>query len=275
MSAATILDMSDREYRTIPALSGSGVSRLLTNPRTFTEPVEVSEAMRIGTAFHARVLGSDLPIESSGKWATLGGAAAKAWVAEVDAGGGMVTLEAWEPRLAAMEAALDRNPEAVRLLYGKGGVNEQAIVSDWNGVPVKGKPDRVLTFAEGLVVVDLKSSRDPYADKSIYDYGYDRQVFFYERLACEAHGIEPAMPPSIVSVGSTAPHGCVVWQFTEYERAAAYADIDRALELYATCMERDEWPDWAEQGPQSPHLPVWIERARDNDQDAAAAWLEA
>jgi len=269
----TTLDLSETVYRALPGLSGSGVSKLLASPRVFHEPVEVTEAMRLGTAFHARVLGSTMPVEVSDKWQTLSGAASKVWAEDCDARSVVPVLAAWGDRLDAMEAALSRNPDAVALLGGV-GVNEQKFVSEWDGVPVKGMADRVLTPPDGVAIVDLKSSRDPSEPKSLYGFGYDRQVFMYERLACEALGLEPARPPYIISVGSTAPHLCVVWQFEEWERAEAYADIDRALVLYATCVERDEWPDWNEQAVLRPRIPVWTERARETAHEAASLWLD-
>lgn len=270
--AAIHADISERDYRAMTGLSGSSIHRLLTNPRTFSDPVDVTEAMRLGTAVHARVLGTDMEVRESDKWATLSGAAAKAWAIECDLDGAMPLLGAWAERIDAMEAAIQRNPEAVRLLSGE-GVNEQALSSQWRGVPVKGRPDRINTYAEGLVAVDLKTGRDPEADKSIYGWGYDRQAFFYERLACEVLGLEPAMPPQIIYVGSTAPHTCVVWSLQEWEREAAYADIDAAIDLYAACMARDEWPDWAELAPRHPSIPVWTARERDTTHAAVTAWL--
>lgn len=275
MNAVTIHNVeqrSEREYRALPGLSGSGVARLLKNPRTFRDPIEPSEAMRFGTAFHARVLGADEPFVITEQWATLTGAASKVWAEGVEAAGGIPVLAAWLPRLDAMEAAIQRNPTAITLLMGP-GVNETPLVSEWRGVPVKGKPDRVLDFQEGIVVVDLKTTNDPTDAKAIFERGYDLQTFFYERLAVERYGKPAAQAPYIVAVGSTHPHTCVVWQFDQYDRAVANEAIDNALVLYAECTRRDEWPDWAEHTVQRPTITPWQDRARIDAHNAAEAWL--
>lgn len=272
MGAAVIKGVSDADYHRLPGLSGSGVHKLLSNPRTFREPVATTEAMRLGTAFHALELGTDMPLEWADKGATLKGKAAAEWATECDERGVIPMLQAWESTLNAMTEAVNRNVEAAPLLTGPGG-SEVGMSAEWNGVPVRGKADRLLTFAEGLVIADLKTGAS-LTERDIYDRGYDVQVFMYERLACEVFGMEPAAAPYLVHVSTGASPACQVWQFDDVERADAYARIDLAVDLYAACVERDEWPDWAERGIRRPSIPTWTQRARLAAEDAATEWLD-
>jgi len=273
------LDFDEQTYHAMPGLSGSGVKKLLDCPADFKRPVNVTEAMRIGTAFHARVLGSTMEVEVSGKWATGSGAAAKTWALDCDERGVIPVIEAWIPKLDAMEAALKANTRAARLMYGLPGTNEASLFSEWDGVTVRGRADRIVDWPDGgIAVADLKTTADPARadyEKAIFERGYDAQVVMYERLACEAMGRRASQTPFIVAVGTAEPHRVVVYQLSDTDAEYASAMVDRAVALYEACTARNEWPDWDADALVVPRAPVWVERQRERTQDAATAWVDA
>lgn len=150
---------------------------------------------------------------------------------------------------------------------GFDGLAEHSII--WKdmetGVWLKSRPDILNTGAR--VIVDLKTcaSADGHScRKSIAEYGYHVQL----GLACE--GLE-------VLTGEKFDDGCVL-VFAEKKRpyginvkpvaqSAIWAGrqiVRRAVRKFAECLDRGEWPGYADSGATA-HLPQWMEKQLEED----------
>lgn len=150
---------------------------------------------------------------------------------------------------------------------GFDGLAEHSII--WKdmetGVWLKSRPD--ILNPDARVIVDLKTcaSADGHScRKSIAEYGYHIQL----GLACE--GLE-------VLTGEKFDDGCVL-VFAEKKRpyginvkpvaqSAIWAGrqiVRRAVRKFAECLDRGEWPGYADSGATA-HLPQWMERQLEED----------
>jgi hypothetical protein len=119
----------------------------------------------------------------------------------------------------------------------------------------KGRLDRLCESHP--VVVDLKTAADAGADefaRAAGRYQYHHQAAFYQH-GCEACGLGER-PMVFIVVESEPPHGVALYQLDRDAIDAANYRIDRLLEQFAECRERDDWPAYPlEVQPLS--LPTW------------------
>ena len=110
----------------------------------------------------------------------------------------------------------------------------------------------------GGVVVDLKGTPDARRDafeKSIFRYGYNRQVWWYREGAL-AVGL-PAAHVVILAIEKERPWESVLYRVTEGALDAGQQMGEELLRVYGVCYETKSWggypdvvqevalPDWA------------------------------
>lgn len=153
------MNLSEHDYRTLPRISNSDLSEL-EGIVTYRPSFSVSRAaLHFGTAFHAKVLE---PAQQA-KYAAYG----------------LSYNEIWQ--LDYMKQSLDADSEITTLIAN----SDRETVRLWDdpetGLPCKGKLDAVV-MPRQRHLIDLKTTSCKTKhefEKSIIEYGYDRQAAFY------------------------------------------------------------------------------------------------
>lgn len=82
----------------------------------------------------------------------------------------------------AMQAEIEKREKLSELFLFAD--KEIPFVSEWNGIPIKGKVDAITEFEGMKVIVDLKTTGKEVSNfaKSARSFDYDRQAYFYLNL---------------------------------------------------------------------------------------------
>lgn len=276
MSAPTELqavefDMDDGDYRKAPGLSSTGLKHLLDSPARFqyerTHRTD-KKAFDIGHAVHQKVLGAGLPIAviPAETLASNGAAStkeAKAFIAEARA-------EGKTPIKPDEAAVIDRMVEAVlanddaRVLLEAPGDSEVSLF--WNdsetGVELKGRIDRLL--ADAPFALDLKTTGQSAKPSALAAYGarlgWEVQSVHYLDGVERVRGLHRFIH---VVVETAPPHLVAVVELDADFLSIGETRRRAAIDLYARCVERDEWPGYGE-GVHRLAPPRW-HRANDID----------
>ena len=104
------------------------------------------------------------------------------------------------------------------------------------------------------IMADLKTCKDAGSfERSIADYGYHRQMAFYQR-GLAANGLDEHQP-WIVAVEKTAPFGVRCAPMAEEALAVGRKEIDELLSLLIDCQRSNSWPGY--ESPEEWTLPRW------------------
>lgn len=236
------------------------------------EEEEPADHHTIGTSVHTLLMResgfAERFIVRPSQWKDWRTNEAKAWrKAAIDEGLGVLL-----PSDLEMIKGIARSVAADQFVKEGGfdGLAEHSIV--WQdpetGVWMKARPD-VLNLA-ARVVVDLKtiSSADGQScRKAIGEHGYHVQL----GLACE--GIEIITGEKfddgcfLVFAEKKRPYGVNVKPIDAQAIWTGRQIVRRAVRKFAECIERGEWPGYADSG-RTAHLPAWLEK-RMTDEHAA------
>lgn len=214
----------------------------------------------IGTAAHALLLQGDnvISVLAANDWRTKD---AKAFRDEQRALGKIPLLleQAGDVRSMVAEArAQIRDYRATPPLFADGKAEQTLVWEDDHGVVCRARLDWLRDDYEAID--DYKSTSASSApwkwDRTMYGMGCDVQVAFYMRGVERLTGIRPLFrfvvqetyPPYALSVVDLAPAAL----------ALAEDKVDKAIALWATCLEGDFWPAYTQQVA-SIELPTWEE----------------
>ena len=104
------------------------------------------------------------------------------------------------------------------------------------------------------IFADLKTCGDASKfEKSIADYGYHRQMAFYQR-GLQAVGIDD-VHPWMIAVDKTAPFGVRCAPMAEKALETGRREIDELLTLLVDCQRSNSWPGY--ESPEAWELPAW------------------
>jgi hypothetical protein len=256
MTAQLIEDMPFEDYLKHPALSASGMKRILDCPARFKVEQTDTAAMRLGRLIHA--IAFDQPHNFTIKdWdgRTKDGKARAAEVAEQ--GLEIVDQADWD-QAHAITGALKASELASDILFPKGVRHEVSVF--WTdaetGVELKCRFDAI-SEGLGMVVGDLKSTQyakpEAFA-KSAATYGYFTAAAQYRAGAIALGHPEPDY--FLVAVEKTPPHFISVVGINDFDLELGERLRRKAIRLYADCMERDHWPDYSGQ-IHYPDAPTW------------------
>lgn len=244
-----IENMPFADYLAVDAISNSGLKRILRSPAHFKypEPDKAdSRAMEIGTAIHAAILEPDyfashylVAKVDDRRLAEYKGLAK-------DVGGERVLTISEYRRILGMQEAVYRNKRAASLL--KRGRRELSVFATdpITGVKVKVRFD---FKGDGLSAADLKKCQDARGSefaRTITNYGYYMQVAFYSDVWQWATGEQINEFP-IIAVEESSPHGCVCHDLDEVALMLGRKHYREALNTYAECLEKNEWPAYIEE----------------------------
>lgn len=278
VSGHFVADMPEEEYHQHNALSASGMKLLDRSPLHFqqarTHRVERKE-FDVGHAAHCLVLGVGAPVvevpeallASNGALSTK---EAKAFVAEAREAGKVPLKPSEYTRVRFMADAVLQNAKA-RALLERPGVSEVSLFAQdpETGVQLRGRLDRLAVGESGaLLPIDLKTTQDVRARKLasvVVDFGYDVQAWTYDYLVRLVLGVDPE-PMHFIFVEKERPHEVRVVRLAEEAWVVGGESKARAaIDLFAWCQERGEWPGDDEDGGPIGDLPApaWYARQMD------------
>jgi hypothetical protein len=289
VDGSVIDTMPDEVYHADPlrpdrSLSHSGLRVILDVPARFVHQRDHGRPHRrafdVGHAAHGEVLGTglDIVVIDAKDYKS------RAAQAERDAirAAGKVPLLRWEmDHVRGMAAALRRHPVAGRLFRPGAGTTERSMFwrDDRFGFWRRGRTDWSMFLPDGrYAMIDYKStsSAEPYAvSKHAFDFGYYTQDVYYRQaaVACGLADDEDDTAFLFVFQEKEPPYIVTVVEIDEAARATGRAMVNAGLELYARCLELDEWPDYSPGDILPVTLPKYADYAVERTWDHAARLL--
>lgn len=236
--------MTEAEYRSFPALSGSILNELAKSPSHYRAAIDAprkeSAAMALGSAAHKLILEGREAFAAAYEIADLDRRtkAGKEAAAAIEASGKEVLSPEDADACEKMLASVKEHPAAKRLLFSAGRSEVPVFVSTAPGVSYKGKIDRIPT--SGSVLVDLKTTKD------ISDWtpdGAALQMAHYLKLVNLTGDRPYDYDGSVfVVVETSAPYAVRCVMLDDQALESAKAKVESLWELYASCVASGEWP---------------------------------
>ncbi len=239
--------LSNEQYHASEGISKSGIDRVARSPQHFVSGGihEPSRAMEIGTAIHCAVLE---PMVYKREYRTVDCMARTSAIYKAackDRDSSLVLTQAEGDKIEGMQAAIMRNKSAAMLLSGEGQNELSVFAKDpETGVLVKCRFDRLI----GGVAVDLKKTQDarsPAFSRAIENYRYHVQAAFYMDVYHWATG-ETLSSFKFIAVEESSPHGVRVYTINEESIMVGRALYRDALNIYAECLDKGEWPAYGD-----------------------------
>lgn len=146
-------------------------------------------------------------------------------------------------------------------LFVAGGKAEQTLVWDEDGVVCRARPDWLLD--DNSLIADYKTAHnanpEKWSKRALFDNGYDIQCALYLRGIQKISGVQAKWlwvvqektPPYVLSI--VRPGADVL--------AVGAAKVQRAIDLWRGCLERDEWPGYSTSVFEA-ELPAWADDAK-------------
>lgn len=271
MSARVVEDMPFEDYLAHPALSASGMKRLLDSPARFQwereNPYE-TPALILGRLIHAfafhqphNFIIKDWDARTTAGKARRDEVLAEKGVESVD-DLALVSEDDWAIAGGIAEA-LRVNKLAHSILYPPGVRHEVSAfwTDDDTGIELKCRFDAISDRAIG----DLKSTHYAHPNssaKTAATYGYFTSAAQY-RAGALATGLGHR-DFILVNVEKAPPHFISVTGVNEYDLELAERLRRKAIRIYADCSESGEWPDYTQQ-IEYPDAPGWWRVMAEND----------
>jgi hypothetical protein len=253
------------------SLSSSGARLLLRScPAMFDHrrqnPDRATEAMTLGTAAHAMILGAgrqpvEIPEDVLASNGAVSTKAAREFIAQAETDGKTPLKPRDMRRVERMAAAIRNHPVAgQRFVPGKGKPEQVLVWRDkGTGVMCRAMIDWLVIEGSGQpTITDLKTGDDASSDafrRAVLRYRYDQQEAWYAD-GVEALGIELDPTFQFVVQETVPPYLVAVHRLDPTWRAIGRADNRKALNTYAACRASDMWPGYPEFGPLIP--PAWM-----------------
>lgn len=275
--------MDEDEYFAHPALSASGMKALLRSPKHYRAARALQRPRPVfdeGHAAHARVLGVGMPIVEipdrllSGEYRSVSSKEAKAFVADARAAGQIPLKPAVYTRIMRVSEAVLANAKARDLLERPGYSEASLFVDDpETGVQLRSRLDRLAPGDDVWTLIDLKTTTDVRTRKittAVVDHGYDLSAAVYRTVARMVTGAEIS-PMHLIFVEKDPPYE--VRPVTLADPAwhmGGEMKMRAAIDLFAWCQSRGEWPGDDEDGGPIQELPVpaWYERQMSYEEDS-------
>jgi hypothetical protein len=169
------------------------------------------------------------------------------------AGRTIIGLETLNAANAIAERLMEHS--LTRPLLAAAGEVEVSIVWEEQGVPCKARIDR---FVSGVIALDLKTTRCAHESvfgRSVFAYGYHRQIAWYRRGFSRVYGTKAeATPFAIIAVETAPPFGVNVFQIDDTSLNVGMNDCERVLRHYAEARRTGVWPGYRTPHPETGEL---------------------
>lgn len=263
-----VTDMSNTDYHAHDSISKSGLDLVARSPAHFRyqEKREPTRAMVIGSALHAAVLEPDLFASQYMLLRNVAARRASEYKQAVAVHGADFVLTGSEADyVAGMQETVRSHPYAGRVLSEPGRAELSVITTDpVTGVAVRCRFDWLTDAGKP---VDLKTTQDARPEafsRSVANYRYHVQAAFYSDVWQWETG-ETLDRFVFLAVEKSMPHALAPYMLDDEAIAEGRRLYREALNLYADCLERDEWPGYDAQ-PQWLCLPAWAVEFNEEDE---------
>lgn len=261
-------DLPDTAYHADrESLSSSGARMLLppSTPAKFRyrmdSPPEHRDVFDFGHVAHSLVLGVGSPIVvvDADSWRTK--AAQQEKQAAYDAGH-VPILKADHDRAQALADVVREHPIASNLFAG--GQPEKSIYWDdpATGTRLRARPDWLTDIGGRPVIVDFKTAQSAAPtefERKAGTFGYHFQAAFYID-GVKACGLADDPAFVLVAVEKEPPFEVGVYEFDPEAIEFGRKQVRQAIDLYARCVEADEWPGYTDDGIRTISLPGWMKK---------------
>ena len=251
--------MSNADYHAHDSISKSGLDLIARSPAHFRyqEKREPTRAMVIGSALHAAVLEPELFASQYMLLRNVTDRRASEYKQAVAVHGADFVLTGSEADyVAGMQETVRSHPYAGRVLSDPGRAELSVITTDpVTGVAVRCRFDWLTDAGKP---VDLKTTLDARPDafaRSVANYRYHVQAAFYSDVWQWETG-ETLDRFVFLAIEKSMPHALAPYMLDDEAIAEGRRLYREALNLYADCLDRDEWPGYDAQ-PQWLCLPSW------------------
>lgn len=238
--------LSNSDYHSDKAVGSTGLKRILVSPAHFRypNPFNATRAKEIGSAIHCRILESDRwdtdykVVGCDARTSSLYKAACKDNPKE------RVLTSAEYENVLGMQKGVLRNRHCRELIEAPGRYELSLFTTDpVTGVAVKVRYDKL---TDAGMPVDLKkcqkAGRDDFS-RTINNYGYHISAALYMD-AWEWQFGEKLDVMRWIAVEEQSPHAAMRYKPDADALMIARALYREALEIYANCLDRDEWPSY-------------------------------
>ena len=238
--------LSNHDYHRSSGVGSTGLKRILVSPAHFRypNPFNATRAKEIGSAIHCRILESDRwetdykVVECDARTSALYKAACKDFPKER-----VLTSVEYENVLGMQKGVL-RNRHCRELIEAPGRYELSLFTTDpITGVAVKVRYDKL---TDSGMPCDLKkcqkAGRDDFS-RTINNYGYHVSAALYMD-AWEWQFGEKLDVMRWIAVEEQSPHAALRYKPDADALMIGRALYREALELYANCLDSDEWPSY-------------------------------
>ena len=217
-----------------------------------SEHEEITDALRLGDAFHAAGLQPDryekeyVVLPDNCKPGSGQGMKSRkeAFLATAEAKGQTIIQPADQDNINEMIAVVQGSKEAMELLSdGEAEMSGYFVDPDYD-VLVKIRLDYI--NKKTGIITDLKSCADARMElfrAMAFNKGYDLQAFMglygVTQITGQAHS-----DFRFICVESKDYHGLKIYQADQEMLDTGYKKYQRAMELYKKCKEKDQWPGY-------------------------------
>lgn len=261
-----IHDMPDEEYFALEAANNSGLKDMTRSPAHFQHrkknPKPESPQMKAGKCLHTAILEPEKFLD---RYAILPPSAPLPPTEKMRANPKPTPeiyeridfWDNWELLNANKEIIkgenageyleignLIRNHPELALFFESGKAEQVILANDpQTGVLCKCKPDHMTRVSGSNIVIELKSTDDCRPDaftRTAYNFGYFQASAFYQDVMSWSIGAPDLY--LIVAFEREAPYGIKIYEVAEDDVERGRRQYRSALDLYAYCLETNEWP---------------------------------
>lgn len=241
--------LSNGDYHSDQAIGSTGLKRILVSPAHFKypNPFNATRAKEIGTAIHCRILESD-------RWdkdykvaeCDVRTSAIYKDICKTHPKERVLTSTEYE-NVRGMQQGVLRNRHCRDLIEAPGRYELSLFTTDpITGVNVKVRYDKL---TDAGMPVDLKkcqkAGRDDFS-RTINNYGYHISAAFY-MIAWEWEFGETLDLMRWIAVEEQSPHAAMRYKPDPEMMVIANDKVRTALNIYADCLDRGDWPAYDEQ----------------------------
>jgi exodeoxyribonuclease VIII len=242
-------NLSNEEYHASQPIGSTGLKRILQSPAHFKypNPFNATRAKEIGTAIHCAILEPERfeadyrIVECDARTSPFYKAACK----DVPKDRVLTSLE--YENVAGMKRGVMRNPKTRKLIEAPGRYELSLFTRDpETGVDVKVRYDKLTV---GGMPIDLKKTQEASRDKfsrTIHSYGYHVSAAIYMDAWQWQFG-ETLDVMRWIAVEEQSPHTAMRYMPDADSLMIGRALYREALQIYANCLDRDEWPSYDDQ----------------------------
>ena len=263
-----ITGMSNADYHAHDSISKSGLDLIARSPAHFRyqEKRESTRSMVIGSALHAAVLEPDLFASQYMLLRNVTDRRASEYKQAVAVhGADFVLIGSEADYVAGMQETVRSHPYSWRVLSEPGRAELSVITNDpVTGVAVRCRFDWLTDAGKPLDLKTTQDARPEAFSRSVANYRYHVQAAFYSDVWQWETG-ETLDRFVFLAVEKAMPHALVPYMLDDEAIAEGRRLYREALNLYADCLERDEWPAYGSD-PQWLCLPSWAVEFNDEEE---------